>query len=146
MLIGFAFIFNSLNGYANGVFLAGGGLLSTSGLLAGVRICVGIGFFAAGFMIHIWADRNLRHLRDQGEKGYKIPHGGLFELVTNPNYFGEILEWSGWALATWSLAGLGFALFTIANLVPRAYSNRRWYVATFPDYPRDRKSVIPYLF
>jgi hypothetical protein len=55
-------------------------------------------------------------------------------------------EWLGWALATWSLPGLGFALFTVANLVPRAYSNRAWYMAKFPDYPKERKRVIPLIF
>ena len=145
-LIGFAFIFNSLNGYANGVFLANGGALTAAGHLSGFRIAAGIALFAGGFFIHVWSDRNLRQLRKPGEKGYKIPRGGLFELVTNPNYLGEIVEWCGWALATWSLPGLAFAVFTIANLVPRARSNRQWYLATFPDFPRERRSVIPFVF
>ncbi len=102
--------------------------------------------FAAGFLTHILADHELRNLRKPGEKGYKVPYGGLFDYVSSPNYFGEIAEWCGWALATWSLAGLGFALFTIANLVPRAFANRQWYIATFADYPRERKSVIPFVF
>jgi protein-S-isoprenylcysteine O-methyltransferase Ste14 len=109
-------------------------------------LCVGIGLFAAGFLIHVWADRSLRNLRAPGEGGYKVPRGGLFEYVSNPNYFGEITEWLGWALATWSVPGLGFALFTVANLVPRAYANRAWYIAKFPDYPKERKRVIPLLF
>lgn len=145
-IIGFAFIFNSLNGYANGIFLSGPGLLASGGFLPGLRMCAGIALFSAGFVTHVWADRDLRRLRKPGEIGYKIPHGGLFEYVSNPNYFGEITEWCGWALATWSLPGLAFALFTIANLVPRAYANRRWYVATFSDYPVERKSVIPFVF
>jgi 3-oxo-5-alpha-steroid 4-dehydrogenase 1 len=146
LLVAFAFVFNSLNGYANGVFLATTHPLSDGGLLASLRVWVGIALFAAGFVTHVWADRDLRRLRPPGDIGYKIPHGGLWEYVSNPNYFGEITEWCGWALATWSLPGLAFALFTIANLVPRAWSNRRWYQATFTDYPRERKSVIPFVF
>ena len=49
-----------------------------------------------------------------------VPHGPLFRLVSCPNYFGEIVDWSGFALATWSPGGLLFALWTAANLVPRA--------------------------
>ena len=146
LLVVFAFIFNSLNGYANGMFLAARlrRLRRTSSPASGV--CVGIAMFAAGFLTHVWADRDLRRLRKPGEIGYKIPRGGLWEYVSNPNYFGEITEWCGWALATWSLPGLGFAVFTIANLVPRAWANRRWYIDTFDSYPRERKSVIPFVF
>jgi protein-S-isoprenylcysteine O-methyltransferase Ste14 len=145
LLVAFAFIFNSLNGYANGMFLAWTGP-SAAGGMSSLRVCVGIALFAAGFLTHVWADRDLRRLRKPGEIGYKIPRGGLWEYVSNPNYFGEITEWCGWALASWSLPGLGFAVFTIANLVPRAWANRRWYLETFDDYPRERKSVIPFVF
>jgi hypothetical protein len=56
---------------------------------------------------------------------------------------GEIIEWCGWALATWTFAGAAFAFFTIANLLPRALSHHRWYREKFPDYPRERKAIIP---
>jgi len=65
-------------------------------------------------------------LRENGNSVYKIPEGGMFNLVSSPNYLGEILEWTGWAIATWSLAGLSFALWTFANLAPRALANHRW--------------------
>ncbi|HDP80029.1 MAG TPA: DUF1295 domain-containing protein, partial [Spirochaetes bacterium] len=92
------------------------------------------------------ADHVLKNLRSPGETGYRIPAGGLYRFVSCPNYFGEILEWTGWALATWSLPGLAFALFTMANLVPRARAHHRWYHETFPDYPAERKRVIPFLY
>ena len=56
-----------------------------------------------------------------------------------------MVEWSGWAVATWSLAGLAFALYTVANLAPRAMANHRWYRETFPDYPSDRRALVPYV-
>jgi protein-S-isoprenylcysteine O-methyltransferase Ste14 len=145
LLVVFAFIFNSLNGYANGMFLSNGAAAGMD-FLSSLRVCIGIALFAAGFLTHVWADRDLRRLRKPGEIGYKIPRGGLWEYVANPNYFGEITQWCGWALATWSLPGLAFAVFTIANLVPRAWANRRWYQDTFEDYPSGRKSVIPFVF
>jgi len=57
-----------------------------------------------------------------------------------------MMEWIGWAILTWSLPGLAFAVFTIANLLPRAYKNHKWYKKQFPDYPEKRKAVIPYIF
>ncbi len=69
----------------------------------------------------------------------------MFELVSCANYFGEVLEWVGWAVLTWSLPGLTFALWTVANLVPRARAHHAWYQRTFPEYPAKRKAIIPFL-
>jgi 3-oxo-5-alpha-steroid 4-dehydrogenase 1 len=146
VLILFAGIFNSLNGYANGAFLAGSSPLPLSGFLPNMRFVAGLALFAAGFATHVWADRDLRRLRAPGEIGYKVPRGWLFDYISSPNYFGEITEWCGWALATWSLPGLAFAVFTIANLVPRAHANRQWYLSQFPEYPKERKRVIPFVY
>ena len=52
----------------------------------------------------------------------------------------------GWAIATWSLAGVAFAVFTAANLVPRSFDHHRWYRQQFPEYPSKRKALIPYIF
>jgi hypothetical protein len=52
------------------------------------------------------SDAVLRGLRDAGGgRGYKIPHGGGFEWVSGANFLGEIVEWVGFALASWSLPG-----------------------------------------
>jgi hypothetical protein len=32
---------------------------------------------------------------------------------------------------------------TAANLVPRALSHHRWYQANFPDYPHERRALLP---
>lgn len=141
-----AMAFNTLNGFANGSFLAAGPDLAATGPLPAIRIGAGVALFAVGFVTHVMADRRLRLLRGRGEAGYRLPTGGLFDLVASPNYFGEIVEWSGWALAAWSLPGLAFALFTMANLVPRARAHRRWYREMFPDYPVERKRVIPFVY
>jgi 3-oxo-5-alpha-steroid 4-dehydrogenase 1 len=67
----------------------------------------------------------------------------MFRYVSSANYTGEIILWCGWAMMSWTLAGLTFAIFTISNLAPRALSHHRWYRDTFPDYPKDRKALIP---
>ena len=74
-----------------------------------------------------------------------IPRGGLFRYLTCPNYFGEMVEWLGWACLTWSLAGLSFFVFTTANLLPRGLTHHRWYREQFPDYPPERRAVLPWV-
>lgn len=79
--------------------------------------------------------------------GYKIPHGGMFELVSAGNYASEILEWTGYALATgWALPARAFALFVFANLSPRGWQHHLWYKSKFDSYPKNRKAVIPFIW
>jgi len=138
-----AFGFNCGNAYLNGryLFSLSGGY--PSAWLLDPRFILGLGLFVFGYSLHARADRALRSLRKLGEVGYHIPYGGLFRWVSCPNYLGEVLEWAGWALATWSLAGLSFAVWTFANLAPRARAHHAWYRAHFPDYPPERKALIP---
>ena len=82
-------------------------------------------------------------MRRPGSHGYSICNEGLYRWISCPNYFGEIIIWTGWALATWSLAGLAFAVWTFANLAPRARAHHIWYRRQFPDYPPERKSLLP---
>jgi protein-S-isoprenylcysteine O-methyltransferase Ste14 len=107
------------------------------------RFIAGVLLFIGGRAINLQADRVLRRLRGPGEQGYKVPRDGLYDWISCPNYLGEILEWTGWAVATWSISGLAFAVYTVANLAPRAVSHHRWYRKTFPDYPPSRKALIP---
>lgn len=129
----------SLNGYY--VFTLSGGYPDS--WITDPRFIVGTAIFICGFIINRHADYVLSKLRLSGSTGYKIPRGGLYNWISCPNYFGEIMIWTGWAIATWSLAGLSFALWTMANLAPRAKSHLAWYRENFPDYPPQRKALIP---
>lgn len=135
--------FNLVNGYINGRWLFALSDPRPLAWLASPRFVAGSGLFVAGLCIHVIADGLLRSLRHDGE--YAIPCGPLFRLVSCPNYLGEIIEWSGWALATWSAPGLVFALWTAANLVPRAVRHHRWYGDTFADYPKERRALVPFV-
>ena len=107
---------------------------------------VGFPLFVLGFVWNLQADATLRGLRKPGETGYKIPRGGLFEYVSGANFFAEIVEWLGFALATSNAAGWTFFIFTVANLVPRGVDHHRWYHEKFKEtYPRFRKAVIPFI-
>ena len=141
----FAVIFNTVNCLINGIWLfdlSGGYELSW---LTDPRFIFGVVIFFFGMILNIKSDDILFSLRDDGSTGYKIPRGGLFEKVSSPNYLGEIIEWIGFAIATWSLAGFTFAIWTFCNLAPRAFAHHRWYKEEFSDYPEDRKALIPFV-
>jgi protein-S-isoprenylcysteine O-methyltransferase Ste14 len=145
VVAGMAVVFNLMNAYLNGRWLDTLSPPYPTGWLTDPRFLAGAALFTAGFLVNLQSDEILRRLRAPGETGYKIPTGGLYRWVSSPNYLGEIIEWSGFALATWSLPGLSFALWTIANLAPRALAHHRWYREKFPDYPVGRRALIPYL-
>ena len=52
--------------------------------------------------------------------------GGMFEYVSGANYFGECVEWTGYAIACWSWPGTVFAIFSILFLGSRAVHHHRW--------------------
>ncbi|HMU10855.1 MAG TPA: hypothetical protein PKC54_12655 [Ferruginibacter sp.] len=113
--------------------------------LTDIRFITGVAVFILGAWINWKADNILIHLRKPGETGYKIPTGWLFNQVSCPNLFGELIEWAGFAILCWNLPALTFFIWTAANLIPRAISHHKWYHNQFADYPKERKAVVPYL-
>ena len=139
-------VFNVGNAYLNGRALYALGPIRADEWLGDPRFLAGAALFVAGFAMHVHSDRVLAQLRDRTAAGYAIPTRGLHRWVASPNYLGETVQWCGFALATWSLPALAFAVWTVANLAPRARSHLDWYRAEFPDYPRERRAMIPFLF
>jgi protein-S-isoprenylcysteine O-methyltransferase Ste14 len=144
IIVSMAFSFNCLNGFINGygIFYLGD---YYPGWLLSWQFVTGVILFISGFVINKKSDEKFRLLSKQNPGEYVIPEGWLFRYISNPHYFGEIIEWGGWALMTWSLPGFAFFIFTIANLFPRAISSHRWYRANFKDYPKERKAIIPFI-
>lgn len=141
-----AFLYQSLNAPTQAFQVAASPIYGATWLLD-PRFCVGVLCMLVGIVINVRADNHLMSLRRPGETGYRIPQGGMFRYVTCANYFGELVIWVGWALATWSWAGLAFAVYTLANLGPRAAASHRWYHARFgAEYPAERRRLIPYLW
>ena len=144
-IIFMAFFFNLVNGYFNGYYL---GSLSGQYMVPWLydpRFLAGVILFFGGMSINMRSDNILIHLRKPSDTGYVIPIKGLFSYISCPNHFGEILEWCGFAIMTWSLPGLAFAIWTMANLIPRALHHHKWYIQKFPDYPGERKALIPFI-
>lgn len=138
-----AIFFNLINtffiGYQLG-FMGGRSEISTLEALLGGAL------FVLGFIIHFKSDQILINLRKPGETDYKLPQGFLYKYVASPNYLGELIEWTGYAILFGHMAGWLFVFWTFVNLFPRAVANQKWYKKHFPDYPLDRKVILPGIF
>ena len=137
-----AMFFNSINGFVNGYFASNFQVSKTSTIL----LILGFGLFILGFYINNKSDNMLILLRKNNSNQYQIPFGFLFDKITCPNYFGEIIEWLGFFLITFNIASLSFLIWTAANLIPRARDHHKWYNKQFIDYPKNRKIIIPFLY
>ena len=134
-----AFFFNIVNGLINGYFLSNINLHSVS-----IFLIIGFLLFVLGLYINISSDNKLINLR-KIKKGYFVPKGGLFKYISCPNFFGEILEWFGFALMTFNIGSLSFFIWTCSNLIPRALAHHKWYKNKFNEYPKERKAILPFL-
>ncbi len=116
--------------------------------LASPKFIIGTLIFFIGMIINLQSDHIIRHLRKPGDRRHYIPKGGMFRYVTSANYLGEFTEWVGYAVLTWSLPGVIFALWTFANLAPRARSLYNRYVQEFGDEftSLNRKYIIPFIW
>nr|XP_006135277.2 3-oxo-5-alpha-steroid 4-dehydrogenase 2 [Pelodiscus sinensis] len=140
-----AILFCSYNGFLQGYYMIYCAQYPND-WFTDFRFISGVLLFLFGMGINIHSDLLLRQLRKPGDTTYKIPQGGLFTYVSGANFFGEIVEWFGYAIATWSFPAFTFALFTLCCIGPRAYHHHRFYLRMFTDYPKSRKALIPFIF
>ena len=148
MLMGM--IFNTINGYMQGewIFYLAPDDLYTSAWLTTPQFIIGTIIFFAGMAIKLNSDSVILHLLKPGDTNHYLPKKGFYKYVTSANYFGEIVEWAGFAILTWSLSGLVFLIWTMANLVPRANSIYKKYKVEFKDEfdEHSLKRVFPFIY
>lgn len=104
--------------------------------------------FLGGMFVNRQSDSIIRNLRKPGDTNHYIPYGGCYRYVTSANYLGEFIEWVGFAILTWSVAGAVFALWTFANLAPRARSLHKRYEKEFGEEYKslNRRYILPFIY
>lgn len=151
VIMAMGIVFNLLNGVMqagglfyfapDGLYAAGWDYLLKPHALAGIIL------FFAGMIINLHSDHIIRHLRRPGDTKHYLPSKGFYRYVTSANYFGEQVEWTGFALLTASPAAWVFVWWTFANLVPRAAAIHWRYREEFGDEAvGNRKRIIPYIY
>lgn len=143
-------VFNTLNALMQGgwLFYLSPDRMYTVSWLTDPRFITGTAVFFTGMYINLQSDNIIRHLRRPGDTAHHLPKGGMFKYVSSANYFGELLEWTGFAILTWSVSGAVFALWTFANLCPRAARIHDRYKKEFPDEfdYKHIKRLIPFIY
>lgn len=143
-------IFNVLNAIMQGgwiFYVAPENMYEISWLMT-PQFIIGTLIFFAGMIINIHSDYIIRHLREPGDTKHYLPKKGMFKYVTSANYFGEFVEWCGFAILIWSLSGAVFALWTFANLAPRAakiYDNYKKEFGNELD-TKKVKRILPFIY
>ncbi|MBO5803809.1 MAG: DUF1295 domain-containing protein [Bacteroidales bacterium] len=139
--------FNVINGILIGLWLFKYSNYTTDWLKS-PQFIIGTLIFIFGMAVNLQSDYIIRHLRKPGDTKHYIPKGGMFKYVSSANYFGEITEWLGFAILTWSLPGALFCIWTFANLAPRAGSLYKKYEEEFGEEftKLKRKRVIPFIY
>lgn len=84
-------------------------LSSYNGIIINNVFYIGLLMFILGFAIEVIADRQKTNFRKKSENKDKFISTGLWAFSRHPNYFGEILLWSGIAvMSISSLEGLQY--------------------------------------
>ncbi|MEG2479196.1 MAG: DUF1295 domain-containing protein [Mucinivorans sp.] len=142
--------FNVLNALMQGgwIFWLAPADMYTEEWLYTPQFWIGLAMFIFGMTTNIQSDRIIRNLRAPGDTNHYLPSGGMFNYVTSANYFGEFVEWTGFAVMTWSLSGAVFAIWTFANLAPRAHAIFNRYEQEFGQSVEQRKlkRIIPFIY
>lgn len=149
-IVGMGALFNTLNAFMQGgwIFYISPADMYPASWLRSLPFIAGVVIFAAGMFINIQSDTIIRNLRQPGDTAHYLPKGGMFRYVAGANYLGEFMEWAGFALLTWSWAGAVFALWTFANLAPRAARTHDLYASEFPEEfdAQKVKRIIPFIY
>ena len=113
------------------------------------QFIIGALIFFGGMALNIQSDKIIQDLRKPGDTKHYLPAKGFFKYVTGAHYFGEVIEWIGFAILTWSVSGAIFALWTFANLVPRANAIYKKYKKMFGEETikgKKLKRIFPYTY
>jgi 3-oxo-5-alpha-steroid 4-dehydrogenase 1 len=141
-------LFNTCNALMQGGWIFYFSPEYSTGWLTSPQFIIGTAIFFAGFVINLHSDYIIRHLRKPGDTKHYIPKGGMFRYVSSANYFGELVEWIGFAVLTWSWPGVVFAWWTFANLAPRANAIYHNYEKEFgEEFTKLKlKRMIPFIY
>jgi very-long-chain enoyl-CoA reductase len=107
-------------------------------------VILGIIVFLAGEILNFIQHKILADLRTVSME-YVIPRGGLFNLVVCPHYLFELVAWFGLCLIFRHVSMYVIFFLMAMYLVIRSLLTLRWYRERFPNFPPDRRAILPFI-
>lgn len=125
--------------------------LYTSPSYGDLQMYAGLTGFILGELGNLSTHIAFRNLRPPGTKERHIPNPtsnpftSLFNLVSCPNYTYEGLAWVSFSMMTQCLPALIFTVAGFYQMSIWAIGKHRNYRKEFKNYPKNRKSIIPFI-
>lgn len=103
-----------------------------------------IALFAVFEILNFLTHNVLKNLRKPGTTERGIPKGYGFELVSCANYFWETLSWGSYAVLSGCLTSYIFLGVSFFQMTDWALKKHKRYKQEFPNYPKERKAIVPF--
>ena len=135
-------------------------ILNNSDLFGDFQFFVGLAIWIIGFSFEVIADEQKRRFRKKTENQGMFIVSGLWSISRHPNYFGEILIWTGMAiislpvLSGWQYATLISPIFVTllltrisgVNLLEESADKKWGHLDNYQDYKKNTAVLVPFIF
>ena len=135
-------------------------ILNNSDLFGDFQFFVGLTIWIIGFSFEVIADEQKRRFRKKTENQGMFIVSGLWSISRHPNYFGEILIWTGMAiislpvLSGWQYATLISPIFVTllltrisgVNLLEESADKKWGHLDNYQDYKKNTAVLVPFIF
>ncbi len=135
-------------------------IINNSDLFGDFQFFVGLTIWIIGFSFEVIADEQKRRFRKKTENQGMFIVSGLWSISRHPNYFGEILIWTGMAiislpvLSGWQYATLISPIFVTllltrisgVNLLEESADKKWGHLDNYQDYKKNTAVLVPFIF
>lgn len=107
-------------------------------------------FYAVGSWLNSWSELQRKWWKDRSENKGRCYTLGLFSLSRNINYFGDVVLFAGWAIASGSWWNIWVpvamaAMFKFHHIPDKEAYLRERYKSEWTNYVQTTKSLIPFV-
>uniref|UniRef100_A0A2M4AQS3 Polyprenal reductase n=1 Tax=Anopheles triannulatus TaxID=58253 RepID=A0A2M4AQS3_9DIPT len=117
-----------------------------------LALAVAIGLFFYAWLHQYRANVILANLRKDRtgrvvNQKHSLPTGDYFEVVSSPHMFFEIVMYVVlFGVLHRNTSMVYVLLWVLSNQLMNSWLTHQWYIEQFPDYPKQRRALIPYVF